>query len=77
MIIAPAAPADTFDASLWLRALVTIGGGYALAADRRLYLLVAECEPEDLAPLTAQLLGNPDRQEAVRRAIEQRQAGNC
>ncbi|MFZ5793371.1 MAG: hypothetical protein ACRCS5_05980 [Sphingomonas sp.] len=72
----PIAIEETFDPMLWLAALSSVGGGYALTADRRLCLMVANCDPDDLAPLTAQLIGNPARREAVRVAIEQRQAGD-
>lgn len=71
-----AAEGDTFDPVLWLSALASIGGGYALTADRRLCLIVADCQQEDLAPLMAQLAGQPDRLEAVCAAIELRREGS-
>lgn len=64
-----------FEPRLWLTALTEIGGGYALMADRRLAFLVNECDDEALTPLMGQLLGRPDRQEAVISAIERRQMG--
>lgn len=72
MIDGPYAP---FDAPLWLKALPAIGGGYALAADRRLCLMIAKCDPDDLTLVLAQIVGNADRQELLRQVIEQRQGG--
>lgn len=61
-----------FDPQLWLDALTTIGGGYALVSGRRLTFLVGEVDGEDLAPVMAQIVGQPDRQEAIKTAIERR-----
>ncbi len=36
-------PVPTFDPAAWLSALVSIGGGYALASGRQLWLVVEEC----------------------------------
>lgn len=69
------ASAPTFTPSLWLAALSAIGGGYALMADRRLAFVVKDCDGDDLARVMSQIVGNADRQEALKRAIEQRQAG--
>lgn len=66
---------DTFDPIAWLAAMTQIGGGYALMSGRRLALMVDECHPEDLTTVMAPLIGRPDRQEAIKLAIEQRQLG--
>ena len=66
---------DTFDPAAWLSAMTQIGGGYALMSGRRLTLMVNECHPEDLTTVMAPLIGRPDRQEAIKLAIEQRQLG--
>lgn len=66
---------DAFDPAIWLRALTEIGGGYALVADRRLAFLVDECGGEALTAVMAQIVGRADRQEAIKRAIEDRQNG--
>ena len=68
-----AAPAASFDPTLWLGALVSIGGGYALAAERKLWLVVNDCPAHALAPVMAQIIGQPERVEAVRATIERRQ----
>lgn len=64
-----------FDVGLWLGALTEIGGGYALMADRKLAFLVNDCEGEALSSVMAQIVGQPDRQEALKHSIEQRQNG--
>ena len=64
-----------FDPAAWLAALVAIGGGYTLAAERKLWLVVQDCPADELTPIRAQLVGKPDRVEAVRSAIERRQIG--
>ena len=66
---------NTFDPAAWLSALVAIGGGYALAAGRKLYLVVDDCDTYDLAPIVGQIIARPERVEAVRTAIERRQCG--
>lgn len=66
----------TFDAAAWLSALVAMGGGYALASGRKLWLVVQDCPADELTPVMAQLVGHPDRVEAVRFVIEQRQNGD-
>lgn len=71
--LAQAAP--TFDAAAWLAALVQIGGGYALASGRRLWLVVDDCDRDDLAAVMRPVIGNPDRAEAIRDAIERRSFG--
>ncbi|MEN2787578.1 hypothetical protein ACFOKI_02835 [Sphingomonas qilianensis] len=65
----------TFDPTAWLHALVAIGGGYALASGRKLWLVVQDCPADDLTPVMAQLVGHPERVEAVRTVIERRQVG--
>ena len=66
---------NAFDPTAWLSALVAIGGGYALASGRKLWLVVQDCPADELTPIMAQLVGKPDRVEAVRSAIERRQIG--
>jgi len=67
----------TFDAAAWLSALVAIGGGYALASGRKLWLVVQDCPADALTPIMAQIVGRPERVEAVRWTIEQRQNGEA
>ena len=64
-----------FDPKLWLAALTEIGGGYALMAERRLAFIVEHCDGEALTPVMAQIVGDTDRQEAIKMAIELRQVG--
>ena len=66
-----------FDASAWLGALVEIGGGYALASGRKLWLVVQDCPADALTPIMAEIVGKPDRVEAIRSTIEQRQNGEA
>ena len=66
----------TFDPAAWLSALVAIGGGYALASGRKLWLVVQDCPADELTSIMARIVGHPDRVEAVRRTIERRQAGD-
>lgn len=66
---------DTFDPAVWLTAMTRIGGGYALMSGRQLALMIDECDPEDLTTVMSPLIGRPDRQEAIKLAIEQRQLG--
>jgi hypothetical protein len=68
---------DYFDPASWLSALTTIGGGYALMSDRRLAFVVNECPAEELTAVMAQIVGDADRQEAVKRNIEERQEGRA
>ena len=71
-----AGPASsTFNPARWLHSLVQIGGGYALASDKRLWLVVADCPADELTDVMAQVVGYPDRQDAVRLTIERRQNG--
>lgn len=70
---ASASPA--FSPARWLHSLVQIGGGYALASDKRLWLVVADCPADELTSVMAQIVGHPDRQDAVRLTIERRQNG--
>ncbi len=74
---APAATsnAPTFDPATWLSALVAIGGGYALASGRKLWFVVQDCPADELTTVMSHIVGKPDRVEAVRWAIERRQAG--
>ena len=67
----------TFDPAAWLSALVSIGGGYALASGRKLWLVVEECATVDIENLMRPLIGHPDPVEAVRSAIERRQNGGA
>lgn len=67
---------SAFDATLWLAALTEIGGGYALLSGRRLYLSVGRCSGEPLTAIMQQIVGRPDRQEAIKQAIESRQNGS-
>lgn len=69
--------APTFDPAGWLSALVSIGGGYALASGRKLWLVVEECATADIEDLMRPLIGHPDRVDAVRSAIERRQNGGA
>lgn len=69
------ASAPTFDPTVWLAAFVSVGGGYALASGRKLYLVVDECDTYDLAPIVGQIIARPSRVEAIRAAIERRQIG--
>ncbi len=64
-----------FDPAAWLSSLVEIGGGYALASGRKLWLVVDRCPADELTPLMAQVVGQADRVDALRSAIERRQAG--
>ncbi len=73
--VAQATP--TFDPTAWLSALVQIGGGYALASGRRLWLVVDDCDRDDLAAVMRPLIDNPDRADAIRDAIERRQNGDA
>jgi len=71
-----AGPASTtFNPARWLHSLVQIGGGYALASDRKLWLVVGECPADELTNIMAQIVGHPERQDAVRLTIERRQNG--
>ena len=65
--------ASTFDAAAWLATFTSLGGMYALGADRRLALVVYGPCALDLAAMVAEVAGQPDRQEALRVSIEQRQ----
>lgn len=69
-------PSPVFDPAVWLSAFTAIGGGYALMVDRRLAFLVDECDGEDLTGIMAQIVGQPERQEAIKVAIERRSVGN-
>jgi hypothetical protein len=71
-----AGPASTtFNPARWLHSLVQLVGGYALASDKRLWLVVADCPADELTDVMAQVVGYPDRQDAVRLTIERRQNG--
>ncbi len=67
--------ARDFDPATWLGAFTAIGGGYALMSGRRLAFLVDECDAEDLTGVMAQIVGQPERQEAIKSAIERRSLG--
>ena len=64
-----------FDPTRWLCSFTNIGGGYALTADGRLNLFVGDCDGEKLAQVMAAVAGHPDRQQALKSAIQQRQCG--
>lgn len=64
-----------FDPAGWLHNLVQIGGGYALASGRKLWLVVEHCPADELTTVMSQIVGHPDRAEAVRVTIERRQNG--
>lgn len=66
-----------FDPAVWLGAFTAIGGGYALMSGRKLAFLVDECEAGDLTGVMSQLVGHPERQEAIKSAIERRQVGEA
>jgi hypothetical protein len=68
-------PTSTFNATVWLHNLVQIGGGYALASGRKLWLVVEHCPADELTSVMSQIVGHPDRVEAVRVTIERRQNG--
>lgn len=72
--VALAAP--NFDPAAWFNTLVAIGGGYALASGRKLWLVVRDCPSGELTPLMAQIVAQPDRQEAIKAAIERKQLGH-
>jgi len=72
--VTTATTAPSFDPSLWLGAFTAIGGGYVIGSDKRPFLLVDHCDGEQLTGVMAQIVGHPDRVEAVRDAIEQRWA---
>lgn len=67
--------APAFDATAWLASLVAIGGGYALASGRKLWLVVDHCPADALTSVMAQIVGRPERAEAIRAAIERLQHG--
>jgi hypothetical protein len=69
--------APTFDAALWLHTFAQAGGGYALAAERKLWLVVDPIPVHMLTPLMAAIVGKADRQEALRTLIERRQLGEA
>jgi len=66
-----------FDPSAWLSSLVAIGGGYALASSRKLWLVVDHCPADELTSVMSQVVGHPGRIDAVRATIERRQAGEA
>lgn len=70
-------PPASFEPKLWLSALTTIGGGYALMSDRKLAFLVDACETDALAGIMGQIIGQPDRQDAIKATIERRQCGEA
>lgn len=66
------AAAAAFSPAAWLQSLVQIGGGYALASGRKLWLVVEHCPADELTSVMSQIVGHPDRAEAVRLTIERR-----
>ncbi len=75
LALPPPTTDPTFDPAAWLDALTSIGGGYALGSSGRLHLLVRNCDASQLLGVVAEIAGRPERRAAVKRAIEQRQAG--
>lgn len=73
--LSPAGTVRSFSPAAWLHNLVQIGGGYAMTTERKLWLVVEHCPSDELEPLIAQIVGNPDRVEAVRTVIERQQIG--
>jgi hypothetical protein len=67
----------SFCPNAWLHNLVQIGGGYALASGRKLWLVVEHCPADELTTVMSQIVGHPDRAEAVRVTIERRQNGEA
>jgi hypothetical protein len=67
----------SFNPATWLQALTQIGGAYALMAGRKLCFAVEGCDADALAGVMEQIVGHPDRQEQVKRAIEQHQCGEA
>jgi hypothetical protein len=65
----------SFDATAWLSDLVAIGGGYALASGRKLWLVVDKCPADELTTVMSRVVGHPDRVDAIRATIERRQNG--
>ena len=72
-----APPGTPFSPQRWVAALVSIGGGYALASGSKLWLVVQGCSDDALASVVAQIANQPDRIEAVRSMIERRQNGEA
>lgn len=72
-----ASVAPAFDATAWLIAFASLGGGYALMTDRKLHLVIEDCDRYDLAPIVGQIIAQPERVEAVRTAIERRKCGEA
>lgn len=64
-----------FDPTLWLSALTAIGGGYALMSDRRLAFVVQHCPADELTAVMSEIVGDAERQEEIKRVIEERQDG--
>lgn len=73
--VAQPQPPCSFEPQLWLSALTTIGGGYALMSGRKLAFLVDGCDADALAGVMGQIIGQPGRQEAIKASIERRQCG--
>jgi hypothetical protein len=64
-----------FDPRKWLQALTAIGGGYALTSGRKLAFVVNDCDGELLTSIMSQIVGQPERQDAIKVTIERRQNG--
>ncbi|HEX8445830.1 MAG TPA: hypothetical protein VF649_04375 [Sphingomonas sp.] len=67
----------SFNPVAWLSDLAQIGGGYALMSGRKLAFLVDDCDGEVLTSVMSQIIGRPERQEAIKTAIERRQMGEA
>ncbi len=77
MATIPPGPVPAFNPALWLGALTTVGGGYALMTGRRLAFLVVDVDGDALTSVMSQIVGHPDRQEAIKAAIERRRNGEA
>lgn len=77
MLVSHREGVGTFDPRLWLNAFTRIGGGYALISDRRLTFVVEGCEAGAAAQFMTQIAGQSERQDALKAAIERRQAGEA
>ena len=72
---APTFP-SAFSPTDWLDTFAALGGTYALMSDRRLALIVGRAMLDDLSAHMQQVASWPERQDALRDAIERRQAGD-
>lgn len=61
-----------FNPSAWLDAYASDGGSYAVTPDGRLWLGIIDFVGEDLTRHTAQLIGHPERNEAIKALVRER-----